>query len=120
MQKNNQHISTGKKGEELACKFIMEKGFEILETNWRYSHSEVDIIASKENVLYFFEVKTRKSIVFGLPEASVGNKKMTKLKEAAQAYLYKHPNWKLLQFNILSIVLAKNAPPEYFMIEDVF
>jgi putative endonuclease len=120
MQKNNQHISTGKKGEELACEFIKNKGFFILETNWRYRHSEVDIIASKENVLHFFEVKTRKNILFGLPEASVGNKKMTKLKQAAQAYLYEHPEWNMLQFNILSIVLAKKEIPEYFMIEDVF
>lgn len=120
MRKSNQHISTGKRGEELAQDYIKEKGFLILETNWRFSHSEVDIIASKEKVLYFFEVKTRKSILFGLPETSVGNKKMTKLKQAAQAYLYEHPEWNMLQFNILSIVLAKNTAPDYFMIEDVF
>jgi putative endonuclease len=120
MPKNNQHISTGKKGEELACQFVTEKGFIILETNWRYSRNEVDIIASKDKVLYFFEVKTRKSKLFGLPETSVGTKKMDNLKEAAEAYLYEHPEWKLLQFNIISIVLLKNEAPEYFMIEDVF
>lgn len=120
MQKNNQHIGTGKKGEELAVKFITEKGHTILETNWRHRHSEVDIITYKEKVLYFFEVKTRTGKLFGLPETSVGHKKMNKLKEAAQAYLYEHPEWILLQFNILSIILQKGKEAEFFLIEDVF
>lgn len=120
MQKNNQHISTGKKGEALALQYVTEKGHTILETNWRHRHSKVDIITHKEKVLYFFEVKTRTGKLFGLPETSVGNQKMNKLKEAAEAYLYEHPEWILLQFNILSIILQKEKEAEFFLIEDVF
>ena len=62
------HLTTGIVGEKLACTFFEQKGFVILHTNWRHGRCEVDIIASKNNVLHFIEVKTRSNKDFGLPE----------------------------------------------------
>ncbi|MES2774889.1 MAG: YraN family protein [Bacteroidota bacterium] len=120
MAKTKQHIETGNKGETLAVDFIQQKGFQILERNWRFKRCEVDIIASKEKTLHFFEVKTRTGNQLLLPEASVSNKKMNKLKEAAAEYLYLHPEWKWLQFNVLAITIYGDKQTEIFMIEDVF
>jgi putative endonuclease len=114
------HINTGKMGEQLGESFFTEAGYTILEKNWRHSHWEVDIIASKNKVLHFVEVKTRRTKKYGLPEEKVGNKKIQNLINAAEEYLYLHPEWKRIQFDILSIILSSNnEKPEYFLIEDV-
>lgn len=113
------HTDTGKIGEQLAEKYFSGLGYNILQKNWRYSHWEVDIIASKNNVLHFVEVKTRRTKNYGLPEDKVGKKKIQNLINAAEEYLYLHPKWKRIQFDILSIIINDEKEPEYFLIEDV-
>lgn len=113
------HNSTGTLGEKLALTYLTGKGFQILHTNWRHSHWEVDIIASLNGVLHFIEIKTRRSTKFGYPEEDVTRKKMTNLINASEEYLFLHPSWKWIRFDILSINLEKGKPPEYFFIEDV-
>jgi putative endonuclease len=112
------HISTGKIGEQLGESFFIAAGYTVLEKNWRHSRWEVDIIASKNKVLHFVEVKTRRTKNYGLPEEKVGDKKIQNLINAAEEYLYQHPEWKRIQFDILSIIL-NNDQPEYFLIEDI-
>ena len=114
------HNQTGTTGEVMAVKHLAEKGFEILHQNWRHSHWEVDIIASKDGILHFIEVKTRRTKKFGHPEDSVSKKKIQNLINASEEYLYQFPEWKRIQFNILSITILKNEPVEYFFIEDVY
>jgi putative endonuclease len=106
-------------GEKLALKYLLEKGFTILHQNWRHSHWEVDVIASKNNVLHFIEVKTRRTKKFGYPEDDVTKKKLMNLINASEEFLYVHPEWKRIQFDILSINLLKNESAEFFFIEDV-
>lgn len=113
------HHHTGRNGEELAREYFAGKGFLILSLNWRYSYYEVDLIASYNNVLHFIEVKTRKKSDHGYPEESVTKKKLNNLKQAAREYLFQHPEWKRVQFDILSIILGKEGN-EFFLIEDVF
>lgn len=114
------HNALGKEGEQLAGKWLAEKGYEILHRNWRYSHYEIDIIALKKNVLHVVEVKARKSTAFGNPEDSVTRKKFKYLQKATDEFLYRHPGYQLLQYDILSITLFKNKEPEFFLIEDVY
>ena len=56
------HLEIGKEGEELAARYLEEKQYTILEQNWRYRHREIDIIASRDNLIIIVEVKVRKSI----------------------------------------------------------
>ena len=113
----NKH--TGDKGETIATNFLKNKGFNIIERNWRHKHLEIDIIANLTNKLYFVEVKTRTNTQFGMPEESVSQAKMDRLKIAAEAYLYLNPQWELIQFDVISIMLGKDKE-EIFLIEDVF
>jgi putative endonuclease len=115
-----QHNLTGNTGEALAAVYLFGKGYNILHQNWRHSHWEVDIIAVKEAILHFVEVKTRQTKKFGHPEESVGKKKIQNLINAAEEYLYRHPQWKRIQFDVLSITILKDEPVEYFLIEDVY
>lgn len=114
------HNHTGFLGEEMAAKYLLEKGFSILHRNWRHSHWEVDIIASLNNTLHFIEVKTRRTQKFGYPEEDVTEKKIINLINASEEYLYLNPEWKLIQFDVLSITLLKGRPVEFFFIEDIY
>jgi putative endonuclease len=115
------HNSTGNFGEVLAQHYFEQAGYEILAVNWRFSHWEIDIIAHKNAVLHFIEVKTRRTKHFGQPEESVTNKKMKHLISAAEQYLYEHPQWKRIQFDLLAITLLKDgANPAFFLIEDIY
>ena len=114
------HNQTGKLGETIAIPHLTEKGYTVLHQNWRHSHWEVDIIASKDNILHFIEVKTRRTKKFGLPEENVNKKKIQYLINASAEYLHLHAEWKRIQFNILAISIIKNEPVEYFLIEDVY
>src|SRR6185312_7637437 len=113
------HNTTGQDGEKLAVTYFIEKGFTILHQNWRHSHWEVDIIASFNDVLHFIEVKTRRTKKFGYPEEDVSKKKVINLINASEEFLYLYPEWKRIQFDILSINLLRNEPAEYSFIEDV-
>ena len=115
-----QHNLTGITGEALAVVYLLEKGYKILHQNWRHSRWEVDIIADKDGILHFVEVKTRRTKKFGHPEDNVDKKKIQNLINAAEEYLYRQPQWKRIQFNILAITILKDEPVEYFLIEDVY
>jgi putative endonuclease len=110
----------GAKGEQIATDYLIEKGYQILERNWRHHHLEVDVIASKDTMLHIIEVKTRHSLRFGLPEESISRDKMTFLKNAAEAYQFQHSYWKYLQFDVIAITIIGNEPREIFLIEDVY
>ena len=77
----------GKLGEELAVECLINKGYQILERNWRAGHKEIDIIALYDNTLVVVEVKTRKTDDYGEPDISVGTMKQQMLIWAADAYV---------------------------------
>lgn len=114
-----QHNDTGNKGEALAAEFLQKNGYRILATNWRYGNCEIDIIATKNNYLHFFEVKTRTSGKFGFPDDQVSKKKFDSLLIAAEEYLFRHPGWKRIQFDILAIHIGA-GPVKYNIIKDVY
>ena len=112
------HNEVGKTGEALAATWLIQQGFTVLHRNWRFARTEVDIIASKEDILHFIEVKTRTGNVFGHPEEQVDRRKMENIISAADEFQETYPTWKRIQFDILSINLQRRI--EYFFIEDVF
>ena len=109
---------TGNFGENLACEYLIEKGFVIVEKNWRYKHLEIDLIACKDQKLHIVEVKTRTGIAFGYPEQFIKRQKFQFLKNAAAIYQYQNPKWKNIQFDVISILLKE--PIEILLLEDVF
>lgn len=114
------HNDTGKFGENLAAIYFTQKGYEILHSNWRHGHWEVDIIATKNNMLHFIEVKTLSSDKYGYPEEKIDRKKIRYLINASEQFLFLYPQWQRIQFDVLAITILKNKAPEYFFIEDVY
>jgi len=115
-----QHNELGAIGEEMAVKWLTEKGYQILHRNWRYGQYEIDILALKNNFLHIIEIKTRNASPFGHPEDSVGKQKFKNLQRATDHFLFLNPGYKWIQYNILAITLFKNKDPEFFLLEDVF
>ncbi len=77
----------GRWGEDVAARFLQAKGYEILQRNVRTAYGELDIIARRGGAIIFVEVKTRTSSSFGLPEISVGARKIQHLLNSAQAFM---------------------------------
>ena len=113
------HLETGKEGEEMAAAWLLGQGFTILHRNWKHSYFELDVIAEKEGVLHFIEVKTRTTDTYGHPEEGVTAKKLERLMNAGEEFLNMYPVWERIQYDILSIRLFTNKGPEYFFLEDV-
>ena len=109
----------GDKGESLAVDFLKKKNYQILKTNWRSGHKEIDIIAKDNEVLVIVEVKTRASDSFGQPSDFVNHKKHSHLFQAAEDYIYQKNYSGEVRFDIIS-VLKKNEKWEVEHIEDAF
>ena len=95
----------GKKGEELAAQYLKEKGYKILETNWRFGRNELDLVARDGETLVVAEVKTRQSTTFGEPEMAVTREKQRAIIRSANAYVrWKRRNIEV-RFDVISIVI---------------
>lgn len=113
------HNETGKRGEELATKFLAGKGYTILCNNWYYGKGEIDIVATRDDKMIFVEVKTRESNVFGEPEASVTRRKQRQIIKTADAYIQTKDINLESRFDVISIIL-NNKKHEIHHIEDAF
>jgi putative endonuclease len=114
------HNEFGKAGEQMAAEWLVQHGFQLISRNWKFARYEVDIIASREGVLHFIEVKSRHDDAFGKPEDWVNRKKGRHLLTAGEAFQEKYPDWKLVQYDILSILLTPDGKRDFFFIEDVY
>lgn len=83
----NRQQQFGKKSERLAAEYLKRKGYRIIETNYRCSVGEIDIIAREKGTLVFVEVKARRSSRFGSPKGAVTPAKQRKISMAALDYL---------------------------------
>ncbi|MEW6654131.1 MAG: YraN family protein [Bacteroidota bacterium] len=85
-EKKNQRTK-GKEGENIARKFLINLGYNIIEENYQFGHGEIDIVAEDNGEIVFVEVKTRKSLEFGDPETAITKKKIAQIRKVASAYL---------------------------------
>lgn len=101
----NKKILTGCKGEKLAAEYLVKKGYNILESNWRSGHKEVDIIAMDKDILVIVEVKTRKH-GSGLTYADVlTHSKQQYLIDAAETYAEEKSIEAEIRFDLVFISL---------------
>ena len=99
-------------GEKIAEKYLIDKGYRIIEKNYLKPYGEIDIIGIKDKVITFFEVKTSDILQTRdyLPEQRVNHKKARKLRKTCEVYLFekKYPIDQEWQIDILSVVLDKD------------
>ncbi len=102
-----QHNTLGQKGEEKAKNYLQEQGYMILHTNWRYKHKEIDLVAKKDGLLVFVEVKTRTAGGMQVAEDSITHSKMRFLIDAAEAYVQKYDRMEEVQFDVLALTFEQ-------------
>lgn len=99
----------GKLGEDLACKYLQDKGYKIIERNFEARQGEIDIIAKEQNELVFIEVKTRSNISYGKPAEAVNEIKQNHLIKTIEYYVYsRHLEDEFIRIDIIEIYLLKN------------
>ncbi|TES92484.1 MAG: YraN family protein [Candidatus Cloacimonadota bacterium] len=107
----------GSDGEKRAVTFLKKQGFSIHKTNYRSKVGEIDIIATKNDLIAFIEVKTRQSDNFGRPEEAVNRKKQRRIIRAAKYYLITNDLYDKIdvRFDVLSLTRKKSVfEIEYF------
>ena len=77
----------GDAGEEIIYNYLLERNYQILGRNYSKPYGEIDIIALKDGVVCFVEVKTRKSVKYGYPREAVNYYKQQRIIKASQTYL---------------------------------
>ncbi|MDQ7948764.1 MAG: YraN family protein [Pedobacter sp.] len=101
------HNDLGRKGEEIAARYLQENGYELLDANWCYGKAEIDLIAYIDGQIIFVEVKTRTTTAFGFPEEFVTLSKQKLLQSAAEAYIDVMNHEGEVRFDIISVIFNK-------------
>jgi len=104
----------GDEGEEIAVELLKEKGYEIIERNYRYGKGEIDIIAKdpETNFTVFIEVKSRKNLEFGDPVYAVTKNKIKQIKRMAELYLYDKEIDEIdCRFDVITVLLRGKLKP---------
>ena len=102
-KKTDKRHDFGRHCEFMARTYLEQQGYLILETNWRSGHKEIDIIATKDNIIAFIEVKTR-STVFKDPTDAVDAKKIRRIAKAADSFMQTFDIKYEPQFDIITII----------------
>ena len=109
----------GKEGEDQAAKFLVKKGYRILERNYRTRNGEIDLITLHEGAVVFVEVKTRTSDAYGAPELAVNARKQGRMIKAALGYIkYKKLHQVPCRFDVVAISSSAGQPVE--LIQNAF
>jgi len=97
----------GAYGENLAADFLIRKGCQILDRNFRASSGEIDLIATSGDELLFVEVKTRSDSVSGYPELAVDWQKVKKISQTARRYMLSRRLDSFWRVDIVSIEINR-------------
>lgn len=97
----------GHLGEDIACEFLIKKGYLVVLRNFYTKFGEIDIICSKNNELFFVEVKTRSNSIFrNYPEDAVSYKKQQNMSRASEIYLKRRGTYNIMySFSVVAIIL---------------
>ncbi len=117
---NRHNQVVGRSGEHYAVEFLKAQGFEILARNYRYGKNEIDIIAQREKVISFIEVKTRRTSEFGHPAEAVTRSKQREMAKVAEHYIRTCTLADVsYRFDVVAISFA-GPEPVVELIEDAF
>lgn len=112
MKSNLEKKRLGRLGEDIACRYLEEKGFRIIARNYTVRGGEIDLVATDERYVVFVEVKCRKNDVFSKASEAVSSKKIAHLVTAAERFLFERPTdirGKQPRFDVIEVYTQKNT-----------
>ncbi|NLO89598.1 MAG: YraN family protein [Clostridia bacterium] len=111
MKENRRKL--GEIGERAVAQFLKRKGYKVIENNYRTRYGEIDIIALKDGILSFVEVKTRTTLQCGTPEEAVDCRKQKKIRSMAVEFLTNSKiRYKALRFDVAAVKASKDGTIE--------
>lgn len=107
---SHKKLDDGNRGEDAAVSFLIRRGVQIVERNFRIRGGEIDIIGLDGDTLVFYEVKTRSSTQFGTPLEAISYWKLKALVRAAQVYSMTHPRLRRAQrIDAIGVMIARDG-----------
>ena len=113
------HNDLGKWGEEVATAYLRDKGYIIVERDWKSQHRDLDIIALDDDEMVFIEVKTRKSEAFAYPDQTITRKKLQNLQLAINHYVKSNKVTRRFRIDIITVIGSIDKTPEIRHLTDV-
>lgn len=107
-------------GEQSAARFLRKEGYEILSANYKTLIGEIDIVAQKNNVVCFVEVKTRQEGGMLPPSAAVDVKKQENIKSSAANYINKYNVKSQIRYDIIEIFVNGSSVTDINHIKNAF
>lgn len=117
-RKNN--VTKGRMGEELAQKHLQGKGYKLLDQNWFYGKSELDLVFDYQGLVVFVEVKLRHPSTLVEPHMVVNRKKQKQIMKAADAWMKEKGGDRECRFDIVAILFEPGKPAQIDHIESAF
>ena len=115
------HLLAGRRGERIACRFLLRLGFDILVRRYRGRSGEVDLIALEGDTLAFIEVKTRSSRQYGDPWEFVDWEKQQRLRRTAEAFIAEYNLGQYAyRFDIVAVVAPGKLREEVALYRNAF
>ncbi|PSL06201.1 YraN family protein [Cecembia rubra] len=114
------HNEIGKLAEGLAKVWLMGRGYEFLEANYRYRHAEIDLIFKHKGILVFVEVKFRTGTGYGYAEEFVDYSKRKLIVKAADQFIHEKDWRNDIRFDIVGVYKDKNGNFHFKQFEDAF
>lgn len=109
MYGDDRRVDVGRRGENIALEYLLEKGMILRDRNWRIRHLELDLIMETETELHIVEVRSRKSPVLVSPAETVLWKKQRNIVRAAAIYVGMKNISKEVVFDIVSIIFLEDG-----------
>ena len=114
-------VEKGRRGEDLAVAFLLQKGYRVIHRNWRMKIGEIDIIAEDSGTLVFCEVKSRSSLDYGSGAEAVNGQKQHRIMLTALLYMqHFHIIDKPCRFDVIEILKVSSKNPSIHHIPDAF
>ncbi len=105
--------AVGRYGEQVAVRWLTERGMVLLDRNWRCPHGEIDLVLREDSTLVFCEVKTRSSTRFGHPLEAVRPDKAARLRRLAAAWLQEHDvHVPEVRIDLVGVLVGHPGPAE--------
>ena len=110
MNNKVRNYKTGKEGEEIARKFLVQKGVRLIESNYSNKLGEIDLIMLDKEVLVFVEVKLKIGDKFGSPEEMISKYKLSQIRRVAETFLVLNPDIskRLVKYRIDAVCIVLN------------
>ncbi|HWH27317.1 MAG TPA: YraN family protein [Pseudolysinimonas sp.] len=110
----------GVRGERIAERHLVARGFEVLDRNWRCPQGEIDLVFRDGSEVVFVEVKTRTSVAYGHPLEAITATKLGRLRRLAGSWCEAHPGAGAIRIDAVGVIAPRNLPATVEHVQGVF